>query len=450
MNNERANALRIEWAVLGCLLHDNTGLDDVGDFLLSGDFSIPFHCEIYQAIVLLVSENKNADILSVSDYLKNKNNEKTDDIFIQLCEIAQSCYSPSSIKLYADILKQDAIDRGLLKVGQDIIASVHQKKEHRLDYAQQSISQLADALPSEINSASLILTDVLAAIDERRANKGGIIGVPTGFCDLDKILHGLQGGDLIVLAGRPAMGKTLLALNIAEHVAIVRGRPVAFFSLEMSKHELVERSLVSVAQLNAEAVKTGMLSAEDLVKISCAVSGFSEAKLFIEDQTSVGVSEIRSKCRRIKRQHGLALIVVDYITLMSGVGENETVRIGNISRGLKLLARDLNVPLIAISQLNRSVDQRNNKKPTMSDIRQSGAVEQDADLILFVYREEEYNKSIENKGLAEVIVAKHRKGKTGTVYLSFNGDQCRFDNRSDDRSIGMERQYQHQRAQFKY
>ncbi|MBX3708215.1 MAG: replicative DNA helicase [Gammaproteobacteria bacterium] len=417
-----------EQAVLGSLLHDNTTFDEIGHVLKINDFFVPFHQDIFRTISILVADGKKADIICVSEILKSEYHEKNDDTFVRICEIAQCCYAPSNIKHYADLVKRSSLDRSLIKMAQDVITSVHEGKENRLDYAQQRFSEVAEQLPSDISPVSDILADVLCSIELRQQNKNNITGVPTGFSDLDALTHGLHGGDLIILAGRPGMGKTLLAMNMAEHIAIKEKHSVAIFSLEMSKQQLVERALISVARLDAEKVQSGTLEAESFIRLSNTIPKLSDVKLFVDDHSSVSITDIRSKCRRIKREHGLSLVVVDYITLMSGDGENETIRIGNISRGLKLLARDLNVPVIAISQLNRSVEQRSDKRPTMADLRQSGAIEQDADLIMFIYRDEVYNKNCPNKGIAEVILAKHRNGNVGTVSLAFNGQYCRFDN----------------------
>lgn len=426
MNNP--NVLPAEQAVLGCLLYDNTSLDEIGDLLNANDFSLPFHQDVYCVIQSLISENKKADIICVSHILKDMYGEKNDASFIKISEIAQGCYSIANIKSYAELVKQNSIDHKLIKAGQDMIASVNQKKENRLDYAQQRISEILDQISSDIALAKDILSDVLCSIDDRQKSKNSITGVSTGFYDLDKVTHGLHEGDLIILAGRPGMGKTLLAMNVAEHVAIIEKRSVAIFSLEMSKQQLIERSLISVAKLDSEKVQSGTLNADEFSRLSDSVPRFCEAKLFVDDHSSSSISDIRSKCRRIKREYGLSLVVVDYITLMSGEGENETIRIGNISRGLKLLARDLDVPVIAISQLNRAVEQRSDKRPTMADLRQSGAIEQDADLIIFIYRDEVYNKASPNKGVAEIIIAKHRNGSVATINLAFNPTCCRFDN----------------------
>lgn len=422
------NSLIAEQAVLGSLLHDNTTFDEIGHLLKINDFFVPFHQDLFRIISLLITEGKKADIICVSEILKSEYQEQNDDTFVKICEIAQCCYSISNIKHYATLVKQSSLDRNLLKAAQDVITSVYERKENRLDYAQKRFAEVIEQLPSDIASINDVLDDVLCSIESRQKNKNNVTGFPTGFCDLDQLIHGLHGGDLIILAGRPGMGKTLLAMNIAEHIALIEKQSVAIYSLEMSKQQLIERSLVSIARIDAGKVQSGILDEDEFSKLFATVPSLCGARLFIEDRSSISITDIRSKCRRIKRDHGLSLIVVDYITLMSGEGENETIRIGNISRGLKLLARDLNVPIIAISQLNRSVEQRSDKRPTMSDLRQSGAIEQDADLIMFIYRDEVYNKNSQYRGMAEIILAKHRNGNVGSLFLTFNGKYCRFDN----------------------
>jgi replicative DNA helicase len=416
-----------EHAVIGSLLANNDSWNEIGDYLNTNDFSSLLHREAYRAIQNLMMNGKKADVICVSEYLLS---EKAvhEDPFVQLCEIMNSAFTPVNIRHYAEIVKQKSLDRKMIVTAQNIISSVKEQKENRLDNAQQSIAELSNDLPTEIMLATDILKTVIETIDERNTNGTDTTGIPTGYLSLDNITSGLQNGDLIILAGRPGMGKTLLGMNIAEHVALVEKKPVAVFSMEMKKEKLIERSLSSIGDIEADQIRTGKLTEESFKKISSAVPKYYNTKLFIDDKSFLRVSDMRATCRRLKHEHGLALVLVDYIGLMSSDGENETLRITNISRGLKLLARDLDVPVIAISQLNRSVEQRNNKRPCMADLRQSGAIEQDADLILFIYRHDVYDPNLMNKGVAELIIAKHRNGEIGTINLSFNSRNCRFDN----------------------
>lgn len=412
-----------EDALIGSLLIDNGTLDEVS-YLQPEDFGLTLHRDAYRAICILINEGKNADIISVSEFISPKDNS----VFTQICEIANSTFTPRNIKYYADTVKQYSIDRKMLSVAQEIISDVHNSKENRLDYAQKKISEVSDMLPFGAVLAVDVLSAVLNKIDERQSSSSDIIGMPTGFSSIDKITQGLCRGHLIILAARPSMGKTLLAMNIAENMSISNKKIVVIFSLEMNKEELVERSVASLGKIDADLMKSGKLDKEDFEKIALLSAKYTEAKLFIEDNSSTTVSDIRSRCRRIKREHGLDLVIVDYIGLVSGEGENETDRVSKISRSLKLLARDLNVPIIAVSQLNRGVEQRQDKRPTMSDLRQSGAIEQDADLILFIYRDAVYNKQTHDNSLAEINIAKNRHGELGTIYLKFNSHYCRFDN----------------------
>ena len=436
MSNSSAKCLHAEQAALGSLLIDNTTIDDIGDYLQAEDFSSALYRDIYRAIRYLLTSGKSADVICVSQALatgrygteQHEIEHFENETFIELCEIANSTFTPKNIKHYAEIIKQTSLDRKMLKAAQGVVSSVHEQKENRLDAAQQCFSAIADNASPDVVLASDILNSVISAIDERQSMQSEIIGTPTGFIDLDKLTHGLHGGDLIVIAARPSMGKTLLAMNIAEHITIFKKKPAVIFSLEMKKEQLIERSIVSIAKVEADLMRSGKLTDDDFRKITSIIPSLHEAKLFIDDHAMLRVSDVRAKCRRIMRKQHLSLIIIDYISLMAGEGENETIRVANISRGLKVLARDLNVPIIAISQLNRSLEQRTDKRPCMADLRQSGAIEQDADLILFIYRDEVYNRNSKYAGLAEIIVAKHRNGSTGSINLVFNGQYCRFDN----------------------
>jgi replicative DNA helicase len=415
--------LHAESAVIGSLLIDNSSLDDVA-YLQPEDFSLHSNRELFRAIKNLIHEGKSADIISVSDRVSK--NDST--VFCEVASIANGSFTSANIRHYAELVRESSTDRKLIAIGQQIISSVKNGTENRLDHAQRQLAEITDLCHFEISRVGDVLGNVLQKIDERFNNPSDINGLATGFTEIDRLTHGLQPDHLIILAARPSMGKTLLAMNIAEYAAIDEKKSVLIFSLEMDKEELLERSISSLGRINGSAIKTGRLAQRDFDRIVSLSSKYADAKLFIEDGSELNVFEMRSRCRRIKREHGLDLVVIDYLTLVSGKGENETDRITKISRSLKLLARDLGVPVLLVSQLNRAVDARQDKRPMMSDLRQSGAIEQDADLILFIYRDEIYNQDSPHKGIAEIIVAKNRHGKLGTVYLDFNGEFCRFDN----------------------
>lgn len=414
MSEIKLNDNYAEKAVLGSLLLDNSKWDEIEGILQPSDFNINFHRQLFCTIRNLISAGKVADIITVSQCMNGEA-----DNFIEIAEIANSVFSPVNIKSYAEIIRQRSIDKKMIDAANKVIVSVHERKENRLDHAQKYFHEIDVCRESNALNAIDIIGDVLRSIEDRHENSNGIVGISTGFVGLDRLTQGLHAGDLIILAGRPGMGKTMFALNVCEHVSIRQKRTVLIFSLEMGKAQLLERVLVSISGVDATNIKSGKLNTSDWKKMTDVLSQFNEAKLFLDDRASISVAEIRSQCRRIKRDHGLSLIVVDYITLVAGDGENETVRVGKITRDLKLLARDLSVPVIAISQLNRSVEYRKDKIPSMADLRQSGSIEQDADLILFLSRED-------TSQLVNLTIAKHRNGETGMVRLIFNGKSCRF------------------------
>jgi replicative DNA helicase len=422
MNISHLSDAYAEQALIGSLLIDNNTFDEINDYINVNDFTSELHRSIYLTIRELLSSGKTADLICVSQHMASKTKE---DPFVQLCEIAQSPFTPKNVKHYADILKRKSGDRSLLAIADEIRLSIEEQKENRLDYIQAKIIGLESNSKAKTINAGNLIDEVVSSILENENNQ---IELPTGFTDIDRITNGLHGGDLIILAGRPGMGKTLLAMNIAEYAAISQKKTVTIFSMEMSKHQLITRSLSSLAKIDAKKIQKSALSIDECHKIKSLIPIFKDSNLFIDDRSSLQVSDIRAACRQIKREHGLSLIIIDYISLMSAEGENETLKIGSISRGLKILARDLDVPIIAISQLNRSVEYRTNKRPCMADLRQSGAIEQDADLIWFIYRDDVYDSKSQSKGIAEVIIAKHRNGETGTTKLSFNSHNCRFDN----------------------
>lgn len=416
-----------EIAVIGCLLLKPDSFYEIGDTLVPEDFDIIIHKESFRAITAMISSGEQVDMLSIDSRLKSGYMAQQ-SCFAELCEIARAPFVVENIKFYAQDVKQKSISRKVVQAAQDIIMSVHAKEDDVLDKAQQRFASLADLRSTNIVLTSDRLKNIIEILDTRLSTPGGLIGISTGFKDLDALTHGLHPGDFIIVAARPSMGKTLLGLNIAEYLAVQNKKTVLVFSMEMSGEQLLERSISSLGYVLADKIKSGTFDPVEHERIIKTVSLLSNSNLIIDDRATVTITDIRTKCRRVKQEYDLSLVVVDYIGLMSGDGENETLRIGAISRGLKLLARDLNVPVIALSQLNRGVEQRTNKRPTMSDLRQSGAIEQDADLILFIYRDEVYDPLTPNKGIAEIIISKHRNGNIGTINLKFNGNYCRFEN----------------------
>ena len=415
-----------EEKIIGSVLINNIYWDDISDLITADDFSSFFHREVFRAILAVMNKSQIADAQSVAYHCQTIFNR---DIFYELIEIIKIVNAPANCRLYAEMLKNESLCRNIVQACEEIKEKALAKELDVLARAQDIFGKIKENGSNNVSEASSILPAILGSLEDRRLNGGAIRGLPSGFKDLDKITYGLHGGDLIILAGRPSMGKTLFAMNIVEHVVFKEKKTVLVISAEMSKEQLLERSLSSLGRIEADKIRAGNLTDQECLRIvQELVPLFSDTKLFIEDTASMRVLDIRAKARRIKKEFGLSLLVVDYISLLLGIGENETVRIGNISRDLKLLARELNVPLIAISQLNRAVEKQNDKRPSMADLRSSGAIEQDADIILMIYRDEVYNPTTTlNPKTAEIIIPKHRNGKTGKIYLTFNSDFYRFD-----------------------
>ncbi|MBR0129245.1 MAG: replicative DNA helicase, partial [Neisseriaceae bacterium] len=379
--------------------------------------------------------------ITVQDDLRS--NEKLDEIggLPYLVSINQNTPSAANIRRYAEIVRERSLLRQLAEAGTEIANTAYQPQgkdaQNILDEAEQAIFRIAEnsqrARQGFVDMPPLLLklTERIHKLYEKDSNE--ITGLPTGFIDLDKKTAGLQAGDLIIVAGRPSMGKTAFAMNIAENAAIQSNIPIAVFSMEMSSEQLAMRMLSSVGRIDQHVLRTGRLQDEHWEKLGRATTQLADAPIFIDETPALTVLEIRTRCRRLARQHNgqLGLVVIDYLQLMSGSGrsDNRTMELGEISRSLKALAKELNVPVIALSQLSRAVEQRTDKRPMMSDLRESGAIEQDADLIIFMYRDEYYNKEKpENKGMAEAIIGKHRNGPTGKVDLVFIGQYAHFDN----------------------
>jgi len=435
------HSVEAEQSLLGGLLIDNESTDKVADVITSKDFYRHDHSIIYQHIIRVIESNQPADIVTVAESL-----EKNDELaaiggLAYLGLLAENTPAAANIRGYAQIVRERSIMRNLVQVGSDIAESAYSPQgrdaQQLLDESEAKIFQIADdGMRAAIGFENIqhLLPKVIKGVEKRMENKGNISGVATGYTDLDNLTSGLQPGELIVLAGRPSMGKTALALNIAENVAIDQKLPVAIFSMEVSSEQLTTRLIGSVGKVDAKKLRSGQdLDDDDWEKLTDSLGQLNDAPIFIDQGGALNSYELRARARRLQRQEGqLGLIVIDYIQLMSAAGgrqnENRATEVSEISRSLKSLAKELNVAIVALSQLNRSLESRPDKRPMMSDLRESGAIEQDADVILFIYRDDQYNEDSPDKGLAEIIISKQRNGPTGKIKLTFLGQYTRFEN----------------------
>jgi len=434
------HSIEAEQSVLGGLLLDNVAWDKIADLVTPGDFYRSDHRLIYQAIGRLLEANRPADVVTVFEALQSTGKIEEAGGLVYLNALAQNTPSAANIRRYAEIVRDRSVLRRLVTAGDEIATAAlsPQGRETRviLDDAEARIFQIAEEGArgrQGFLEMDPLLTRVVERIQElfERPSGSDVTGVPTGFKDLDDRTAGLQPGDLVVVAGRPSMGKTALALNFGEHVAIEMGMPVAVFSMEMGASQLVLRLLSSVGKIEQQRLRTGRLLDGDWPKLTVAMTKIQKAQMFIDETPALTAIDLRARARRLARTCGkLGLIIVDYLQLMSAssMGENRATEISEISRSLKALAKELQVPVVALSQLNRTVEQRTDKRPVMSDLRESGAIEQDADLILFIYRDEVYNPDTNEKGIAEIIIGKQRNGPIGRVNLRFGGEFTRFDN----------------------
>ena len=436
------NSVEAEQSVLGGLLLENEALDRIADILSQADFYRHDHRLIYTYIAKLIEQNRPADIVTVAESLENSAELSSVGGIAYLGALAQNTPTAANIRRYAEIVRERSIMRKLVEVGSGIAESAYNPQgrdaQQLLDEAEAKIFQIAESgnrgSQGFVNIQTL-LPKVADRIDflYQRENQGSVTGVPTGFDDLDEKTSGFQPGDLIIVAGRPSMGKTAFSLNIAENVALDTKKAVAVFSMEMGATQLATRMIGSVGRLDQHRMRNGNLEDEDWARLTTALGKLNDAPIFIDEGAGLSSFDVRARARRLHRQTGgLGLIVVDYLQLMAGTSgrasENRATEISEISRSLKSLAKELEVPVVALSQLNRSVEQRPDKRPVMSDLRESGAIEQDADLILFIYRDEVYNPDSEDKGTAEIIIAKQRNGPIGRVRLTFLGQHTRFEN----------------------
>ena len=431
-------SIEAEQAVLGGLLLDNSTWDAIADRLRAEDFYRRDHQQIFSAIAELSARNEPSDAVTLAEHLAAKGEAEETGGLAYLAGLARDTPTAANIRAYADIVRERSLLRQLIRVSGEIAASAYgsdgRSATELVDEAERRVFEIAEQ-GRRSGSGFVPLRDILGAtidrLDMLHANQGQLTGVSTGYDDLDRMTAGLQPGDLIIIAGRPSMGKTTLALNIAENAAIAANTPVAVFSMEMSREQLSMRMVSSLGRVDQSHLRTGNFGDEDWARINGAIAQMKTAPLYIDDSGALTPTEVRARARRLKRERGgLGLIVVDYLQLMqvAGTKENRTNEISEISRSLKALAKELHVPVIALSQLNRGVEQRTDKKPVMSDLRESGAIEQDADIIVLIYREEVYEPDTPRKGIADIIIAKQRNGPTGEVHLTFLGKYTRFEN----------------------
>ncbi len=436
------HSVEAEQSVLGGLMLDNQTWDRVVELLQEKDFYRHEHRLIFQAMHDLSHRNNPFDVLTLSETLKNKGHLDAMGGEVYLFELAKNTPSVANIYAYAEIVHERSILRQLIGISNEIGESAFNPNGRQslelVDEAERKIFAIAES--NDRNQGPAIIRNLLSKAVERidilyHSNEP-ITGLATGYADLDEMTSGLQPADLVVVAGRPSMGKTSFAMNIAEHAAIKAGKPILIFSMEMPGDALATRMLSSLGRIDQHNLRVGKLKDEDWPRITSAVAMLSETKMLIDDSPGLSPVEMRARARRVVKEHGqLGLIVIDYLQLMQvpGIKENRTAEISEISRALKSLAKELNVPVIALSQLNRGLEQRADKRPVMSDLRESGAIEQDADLILFIYRDEVYNENTPDKGIAEIIIAKQRNGPIGKVRLTFLGKYTRFENFVPDR-----------------
>jgi replicative DNA helicase len=436
------HSVEAEQSVLGGLLIESGALDRIADLISDDDFYRQEHRLIYRQIVRLSELAKPVDVITVAEALEIAGELDKVGGLPYLGSLAQNVPSAANVRRYGEIVRERSIMRKLVEVGTDIASSAYnptgRDAAQLLDEAEGKVFEIAEA-GSKGKQGFIAMPPLLTEVVERietlygRDSQSEVTGTATGFTDLDRMTSGLQAGDLIIVAGRPSMGKTAFSINIAENVALDSKLPVAIFSMEMGATQLAMRMLGSVGKLNQQDLRTGRLQDDDWGRLTHALGKLNDAPIHIDESAALSALEVRARARRLHRQHGgLGLIVLDYIQLMSSnagkASENRATEISEISRSLKSLAKELHVPVIALSQLNRSLEQRPNKRPVMSDLRESGAIEQDADLILFIYRDEVYNSDSADKGKAEIIIGKQRNGPIGKVELAFRGEYTRFDN----------------------
>ncbi len=431
------HSVEAEQAVLGGLMLDPNAWDAVADVISAADFYRRDHRLVYEAIEAVAEIRGSCDAVTIAEHLERKGRLEEIGGLAYLGTIARDTPSAANVRAYAEIIRERSILRQLVAAGGEIAAAATDGRgrpaRELVDEAERRVFEIAER-GNRGRSGFIAVHDVLPQtidrLDMLHQSPGDIRGVPTGFTQLDRKTTGLQAGDLVVIAGRPSMGKSTLAVNIAENAAIAKGLPCAIFSMEMSAEQLTLRMISSLGRVNQTHLRTGNFTDEDWSRIQGAMAQLSGAPIYIDESPALTPTELRARARRLKRERGLGLVIVDYLQLMQvpGTKENRATEISEISRGLKALAKELQVPVIAISQLNRAVEQRTDKKPVMSDLRESGAIEQDSDVILLIFREEVYDPNTARRGVADIIIAKQRNGPIGEVQLTFLGEYTRFEN----------------------
>lgn len=428
------HSIEAEQAVIGAIFLEPEAMSTASEFLLPYDFYRPSHQRIFQVMMQLSDRGEPIDLLTVTNALNSSKLLEEVGGVSYLTELADAVPTAANIAYYTKIVEEKSVLRRLIRTATDIVTESFNREDEIEDVLSEAEKNILDVSNRQNANAFKnikdVLIDVYDNIEQLHEKSGDVTGIPTGFRDLDKITSGFQRNDLIIVAARPSVGKTAFALNVAQNVAIKTDENVAIFSLEMGADQLVSRMLCAEGNIDAQRLRTGSLEAEDWTKLTMAMGSLSNAGIFIDDSPGIRVNEIRSKCRRLKQEHGLGMILIDYLQLIQGSGasakENRQQEVSEISRSLKGLARELEVPVIALSQLSRGVEQRQDKRPMMSDLRESGSIEQDADIVGFLYRDDYYDKESEKQNIIEIIIAKQRNGPVGTVELAFVKEYNKF------------------------
>ncbi|MBA2939364.1 replicative DNA helicase [Paenibacillus sp. CGMCC 1.16610] len=417
--------IEAEQAVLGAILINGDALITAMERITSDDFYRGAHQRIFEAIVELAEDQEPVDLITLTSLLQNKQQLEEIGGVTYLSELANAVPTAANIDYYAAIVEEKSMLRRLIRTATQIVTNGYANEDDVGSMLSEAEAKILEISQRRSSSGFVVIRDVLMEVFEKveslYSNKGGATGVPSGFVDLDKMTSGFQRSDLIILAARPSVGKTAFALNVAQNVGVRAKETVAIFSLEMGAAQLVQRMVCAEANVDANRMRTGYLEGDDWEKLTMAIGALSEANIFIDDSAQITVADIRAKCRRLQQEKGLGMILIDYLQLIAGrgKGDNRQQEVSEISRTLKQIARELNVPVIALSQLSRGVEQRQDKRPMMSDLRESGSIEQDADIVAFLYRDDYYDKESEKKNIIEIIIAKQRNGPVGTVELAF-------------------------------